>query len=92
MSGESRRDAAAVKALKPRPLLVGRDRDRKAAAAKVEAAQHPEVRGLALAAAWQAWLAELAVMAAKIFPGEQAIRVEHPEAVTGETTEDAKKT
>ena len=27
-----------------------------------------------------------------VFPGEQAIRVEHPEAVTGETTEDAKKT
>lgn len=26
-----------------------------------------------------------------VFPGEQAIRVEHPEAVTGETTEDAKK-
>ena len=25
-----------------------------------------------------------------VFPGEQAIRVEHPEAVTGETTEDAK--
>ena len=25
-----------------------------------------------------------------VFPGEQAIRVEHPEAVTGETTEDKK--
>ena len=27
-----------------------------------------------------------------VFPGEQAIRVEHPEAVTGETTEDKKTT
>ena len=27
-----------------------------------------------------------------VIPGEQAIRVEHPEAVPGETTEDAKKT
>ena len=47
----ARRDAAAVEALKPRPLLIDRNRDREAAAAEVEAAQHPEVRGLALTAA-----------------------------------------
>ena len=47
----TRRDAAAVEAFEPLPFLVGRDRDRETAAAKLEAAKHAVFRVLTLASA-----------------------------------------